>query len=170
VDGCALQSVLLATKVVEGQEHFKPAYVKFHHRGAALHAIAAYHWKHGLALPLWFVKFGTLKAKWEGELSQADLVALGLAAAASLQHGTVKILWYESVLLAQRRGAAFSLKMASKLAAVCPEHIAKVRGGEMGEMVVVMIMTRVMTMMQLKMKGRLNVDPRKEGLNVDLGW
>ncbi len=104
----------------------KPAYVKFHYRGCALHAMAGFHFERALPLPPWFHCFKAIPAVHAGTLTTTAMMAEGLAASASLEHGVVRISWIETVLAVQNRGDQFGVSLAERLHIIAPEYASKV--------------------------------------------
>ncbi len=103
-------------------------YVKFHHRGCALHTLCAFYYKGGVTstagssnnqpdggdakaggsgcnsrapmpLPPWLQKMAhTIQAEYMGELPFAEIVARGIAVTSSMEHGVTKQSWLDSIL------------------------------------------------------------------------
>ncbi len=104
----------------------KPMYVKFHHRGVALHMLCQSFRDRVLDLPPWLQKMARkIRVAWCGQLTQVERFARGLAATASMEHGTVKLSWLDIVLQVAGGSEALGQSLQSRVFAICPEHASK---------------------------------------------
>lgn len=75
-----------------------PAYIKFHHRGCAVHAACCYFYQKKVDLPDWLqLMAAKIPTKHIGDVDRLKLISSGLANTASLTLGTIKISWIEIV-------------------------------------------------------------------------
>ena len=81
------------SKVVVAAARDKPEYVKFHHRGVALHAVVYLHYmaRQEVSLPDWLLQLGkNIPCKYTRLMSGIDFVAQGTACSMLMEHGMVK--------------------------------------------------------------------------------
>ncbi len=71
-----------------GSDRVLPLYVKFHHRGVALHMLCCSFRSRGLHLPQWLLDMAKqVPCQWHGTMKKVDRLITGLAAGASMEHG-----------------------------------------------------------------------------------
>ena len=112
--------VIMACTLPEQPGRWKPAYVKFHHRACALHAVAGFFYLRQRSLPTWLQNFKQIPSEYYGALTTGEMMAQGLAKSACLEYGRVGVNWLGTVLAVQERGAAFGETVAGCLQLLAP--------------------------------------------------
>ncbi len=118
----------LGERGTSGSDRVLPLYVKFHHRGVALHMLCASFLSRSLHLPEWLRQMASaVPCIWLPAMTKVDRLVKGFAAGAAMEHGSVKQSWLEVVLhCAAAGGADLGCTLRKKAEAVCPEHAHRI--------------------------------------------